>query len=141
MTETRAAYEAVTLEAMHTGDYTAPDLEYTPISAPLPQMVRREELEAMRGERDSLRIECALLRAERDQLRGIRDTLEAERNAANARAEAAEARVAELEAHLAARQRRAELDAADIGPLCPACGYELDADGWCAMCAESEVQS
>ena len=76
MTETRAAYEAATLEAMHTGDYTAPDMEYTPIPDPLPRLVRREELDAMRGERDSLGIECALLRAERDQLRGIRDSLE-----------------------------------------------------------------
>ena len=53
------------------------------------------------------------------------------------RAEAAEKRAAELEAHLVARQRRAELDAAGIGEICPQCGYELDADGWCAMC---EVQ-
>lgn len=53
------------------------------------------------------------------------------------RTEAAEKRAAELEAHLAARQRRAELDAAGIGEVCPQCGYELDADGWCAMC---EVQ-
>ncbi len=28
------------LEAMHTGVY-APDLEYTPITAPLPRLVRR----------------------------------------------------------------------------------------------------
>ena len=45
-----AAHEAATLEAMHTGDYTAPDLEYTPISAPLPQMVRREELDAAKAD-------------------------------------------------------------------------------------------
>lgn len=40
------------------------------------------------------------------------------------RAEVAEARVAELEAHIAARQRRSE----------------LDETGWCAMCNEGEVQ-
>ena len=73
--------------------------------------------------------------------------------AANARAEAAEkdanelraalaaerVRVAELEAHLAARQRRAELDAGGIGAVCPACGYELDEHGWCGMCTPEEV--
>ena len=100
MTETSAAYEAATLEAMHTGDYTAPDVEYAPSPDPLPRLVRREELDAMRGERDSLTIECALLRAERDQLRGIRDTLEAERNAATARAEAAEAAIDAMDDYL-----------------------------------------
>ena len=37
------------LEAMHTGDYTAPDLEYTPIPDPLPRLVRREELDAAKA--------------------------------------------------------------------------------------------
>ena len=49
-------------------------------------------------------------------------------------------RVAELEAHLAARQRRAELDAGGIGAVCPACGYELDEHGWCGMCTPEAVQ-
>ena len=88
VTETRAAYEAAIIEAMHTQAAPVapepPDLEYTPITAPLPRLVRREELDAARSERDSLGIECALLRAERDQLRGIRDSLEAERDAAQA---------------------------------------------------------
>ncbi len=56
------------------------------------------------------------------------------------RREAAEARVAELEDHLAARQRRAELDAGGIGAVCPACGYELDEHGWCGMCTPEAVQ-
>ena len=47
VTETRAAYEAATLEAMHTGDYTAPDLEYTPIPDPLPQIVPASEAAAL----------------------------------------------------------------------------------------------
>ena len=64
VTETRAAYEAATLEAMHTGDYTAPDLEYTPISDPLPRLVRREELDAARAEIEHLRADNARLRAE-----------------------------------------------------------------------------
>ena len=44
-----AAHEAAIIESMHTGDYTAPDLEYTPIPDPLPRLVRREELDAMRS--------------------------------------------------------------------------------------------
>ena len=79
-----AAREAATIESMHTGDYTAPDLEYTPIPDPLPRLVRREELDAARSERDSLGIECALLRAERDQLRADNARLRAELNAWNA---------------------------------------------------------
>ena len=66
VTETRAAYEAATLEAMHTGDYTAPDLEYTPISDPLPRLVRREELDAARAEIEHLRADNATLRAKLD---------------------------------------------------------------------------
>ena len=54
--------------------------------------------------------------------------------------DAERARVAELEAHLAARQRRAELDAGGIGAVCPACGYELDEHGWCGMCTPEAVQ-
>jgi len=50
MSTNTAAHEAATIEAMHTGDYSAPDLEYTPISAPLPQMVRREELDAAKAD-------------------------------------------------------------------------------------------
>ena len=66
MTETRAAYEAATLEAMHTGDYAAltayartvadvdgepepPDLEYTPITAPLPAVVDAAEVAELRA--------------------------------------------------------------------------------------------
>ena len=65
MTETRAAYEAATLEAMHTGDYAAltayartvadvdgepepPDLEYTPITAPLPAVADAAEVARLR---------------------------------------------------------------------------------------------
>ena len=58
MTEQRAAYEAATIEAMHTGDYAAltayactvadvddaPDLEYTPITAPLPAVADAAEV-------------------------------------------------------------------------------------------------
>ena len=54
------------LEAMHTGDYTAPDLEYTPISAPLPQMVRREELDAAKAD---LAVCAEVLRGAADVLR------------------------------------------------------------------------
>ena len=49
MPTNRAAHEAAIIESMHTG-WAAPDLEYTPISDPLPQLVRREELDAMRGD-------------------------------------------------------------------------------------------
>ena len=44
--------EAELIEGMHTGwaNGSAPDLEYTPISAPLPQMVRREELDAAKAD-------------------------------------------------------------------------------------------
>ena len=50
MTEQRAAYEAATIEAMHAqAAPVAPDLEYTPIPDPLPRLVRREELDAMRA--------------------------------------------------------------------------------------------
>lgn len=49
MTKNAAAYEAAIIEAMHTG-WAAPDLEYTPITAPLPQMVRREELDAAKAD-------------------------------------------------------------------------------------------
>lgn len=53
VTETRAAYEAAIIEAMHTQAAPVapepPDLEYTPITAPLPALVRREELDAARA--------------------------------------------------------------------------------------------
>ena len=76
----RAAYEAATIEAMHTGDYAAltayactvadvddaPDLEYTPVTAPLPQLVRREELDAAKAEIEHLRADNATLRAKLD---------------------------------------------------------------------------
>ena len=48
VTETRAAHEAATIEAMHTGDYSAPDLEYTPIVDKLPELVRPAEVAALR---------------------------------------------------------------------------------------------
>ena len=65
MTENRAAHEAATLEAMHTGDYAAltayartiadvddapepPDLEYTPITAPLPAVADAAEVARLR---------------------------------------------------------------------------------------------
>ena len=50
MTDEQHAAEAATVEAMHTGDYSAPDLEYTPIPDPLPAVVRREELDAARAD-------------------------------------------------------------------------------------------
>ena len=47
MTEQRAAYEAATIEAMHAQAAPVapepPDMEYTPITAPLPRLVRRDE--------------------------------------------------------------------------------------------------
>ena len=53
VTETRAAYEAAIIEAMHTQAAPVapepPDLEYTPIPDPLPRLVRREELDAARA--------------------------------------------------------------------------------------------
>ena len=62
-----AAHEAAIIESMHTGDYSAPDLEYTPISAPLPQMVRREELDAAKADlagcAEVLRVAADVLRA------------------------------------------------------------------------------
>ena len=66
MSTNTAAHEAATIEAMHTGDYTAPDLEYTPISAPLPQMVRREELDAAKAD---LAVCAEVLRSAADVLR------------------------------------------------------------------------
>ena len=54
------------LEAMHTGDYTAPDLEYTPISDPLPRLVRREELDAAKAD---LAVCAEVLRGAADVLR------------------------------------------------------------------------
>ena len=54
------------LEAMHTGDYTAPDLEYAPIPDPLPQMVRREELDAAKAD---LAVCAEVLRGAADVLR------------------------------------------------------------------------
>ena len=54
MSTNTAAHEAATIEAMHTGDYT-PDLEYTPITAPLPAVVSAAELAALRRIADSVR--------------------------------------------------------------------------------------
>ena len=68
------------------------------------------------------------------------DQLRAQLAAAVARAEVAEERAAELEAHLAAYQRRAELDAAGIGAVCETCGNELNMHGWCVMCTPDEAQ-
>ena len=53
MTEQHAA-EAATIEAMHTG-WAAPDLEYTPITEPLPAVVSAAELAALRRIADSVR--------------------------------------------------------------------------------------
>ena len=47
MTKNAAAYEAAIIESMHTG-WAAPDLEYTPITAPLPELVRPAEVAALR---------------------------------------------------------------------------------------------
>ena len=55
------------LEAMHTGDYSAPDLEYTPITDPLPAVVRREELDAARAD---LAVCAEVLRWAANVLRG-----------------------------------------------------------------------
>ena len=70
VTETRAAYEAAIIEAMHTQAAPVapepPDLEYTPISAPLPQMVRREELDAAKAD---LAVCAEVLRSAADVLR------------------------------------------------------------------------
>lgn len=55
MSTNTAAHEAATIEAMHTGDYSAPDLEYTPITEPLPAVVSAAELAALRRIADSVR--------------------------------------------------------------------------------------
>lgn len=72
MSTNTAAHEAATIEAMHTGDYSAPDLEYTPITAPLPELVRPAEVAALREEYSRLYImwENAMqsLRAERARI-------------------------------------------------------------------------
>ena len=56
MTEQHAA-EAATIEAMHTGVYApeAPDLEYTPITEPLPAVVSAAELARLRRIADGVR--------------------------------------------------------------------------------------
>ena len=89
--------------------------------------------------------EAAALRASTEAaavvyLRSEVDQLRAQLAAAVARAEVAEERAAELEAHLAAYQRRAELDAAGIGAVCETCGNELNMHGWCVMCTPDEAQ-
>jgi len=61
--EQRAAHEAATIEAMHTGDYSAPDLEYTPITDPLPAVVSGAELAALRRIADSVRRAYAMYHA------------------------------------------------------------------------------
>ena len=70
MTEQRAAYEAATIEAMHAQAAPVapepPDMEYTPITAPLPRLVRREELDAAKAEIEHLRADNATLRAKLD---------------------------------------------------------------------------
>ena len=55
MTDEQHAAEAATVEAMHTGDYSAPDLEYTPITDPLPAVVSGAELARLRRIADSVR--------------------------------------------------------------------------------------
>ena len=55
MSTNTAAHEAATIEAMHTGDYTAPDLEYAPIPDPLPAVVSAAELARLRRIADSVR--------------------------------------------------------------------------------------
>jgi len=62
MTETRAAYEAATIEGMHTGDYV-PDLEYTPITDPLPAVVSAEELVKLRRIAEGVRRAYAVYHA------------------------------------------------------------------------------
>ena len=78
--------------------------------------------------------------ASNDEYAGKIRSLRAALAAAVARAEVAEERAAELEAHLAAYQRRAELDAAGIGAVCETCGNELNMHGWCVMCTPDEAQ-
>lgn len=69
MTNDQHAAEAATLEALHTGDYAAlPDLEYTPITDPLPAVVSAAEVARLREENAALRSDiadlCGLLRLE-----------------------------------------------------------------------------
>jgi len=63
MSTNTAAHEAATIEAMHTGDYTAPGLEYTPISAPLPAVVSGAELARLRRIADGVRRAYAMYHA------------------------------------------------------------------------------
>ena len=65
MTKNAAAYEAAIIESMHTG-WAAPDLEYTPITDPLPALVRREELDAAKAD---LAVCAEVLRGAADVLR------------------------------------------------------------------------
>lgn len=64
MIEQHAA-EAATIEAMHTGMYApeAPDLEYTPITAPLPAVVSADELARLRRIADGVRRAYAMYHA------------------------------------------------------------------------------
>ena len=102
-------------------------------------------LAAERARAEAAEHEAAALRASTEAaavvyLRSEVDQLRAALAAAVARAEVAEERAAELEAHLAAYQRRAELDAAGIGAVCETCGNELNMHGWCVMCTPDEAQ-
>ena len=58
--------EAELIEGMHTGwaNGSAPDLEYTPITAPLPELVRPAEVAALRDEAARLRMINERLAAE-----------------------------------------------------------------------------
>ena len=51
MPTNRSAHEAAIIESMHTqAAPSALDLEYTPVTDPLPALVRREELDAARDD-------------------------------------------------------------------------------------------
>ena len=68
MTKNAAAHEAATIESMHTqAAPSALDLEYTPITDPLPALVRREELDAAKADlavcAEVLRVAADVLRA------------------------------------------------------------------------------
>ena len=63
MSTNTAAHEAATIEAMHTGDYSAPDLEYTPITDPLPAVVSGAELARLRRIADGVRRAYAMYHA------------------------------------------------------------------------------
>ena len=96
------------LEAMHTGDYTAPDLEYTPIPDPLPRLVRREveELRQKEGQEAAAEAEIDKLRADLAAERQRREAAEKDANELHSDNE--------MNAHYATRALHAEAALAAI---------------------------